>query len=76
MEIKPGKTFLEVGAGRQGVWEIEEKGRPRVELPTMWRISFASGMERAKPRGPLLNWADFPGFWPFWVWHSYLKIKF
>lgn len=76
MEIKPGKTFLEVGGGRQGVWEIEEKGRPSVELPTVWRISFAAGMKRAKPRVPLLNWADFPKFWPFWVWHSYLKVKF
>lgn len=57
------------------MWKIEEKERPRVELPAMWRISFAPGMKRAKPRVPLLNWADFPEFWPFWVWHSYLKLN-
>lgn len=75
-QIKPGKTFSEVGERRQGEGEIEEKERPRVERPTMWRISFLPGMKGTKPCVPLLNWADCPQFWPLWVWHSYIKIKY
>jgi len=63
-QVKPAKTFSEVGKERQRQWEVEEKERPREELPTMWRIRFSSDMRRTKPHVPLLNQADCPEYWP------------